>query len=110
MWLKQIIRRSVHGVHLQEARRQGQFAINFSDLSLILSEPRTPTALCKSCKQLDDSRFVAGAQPPFRYTIHGTKDLQEVELTHLEGHKKSAPVRIGNGAADHLQLDIYGEL
>ncbi|WOO80607.1 putative protein [Vanrija pseudolonga] len=44
------------------------------------------------------------------YTIHGGKDLPEVELTHLEGHKGSRPVRIGNGAVDHLQLDIYGEL
>jgi len=44
------------------------------------------------------------------YTIHGTKDLKEIELLHLDGHKGSKPVRIGNGASDHLQLDIYGEL
>ncbi|ORY26126.1 Six-hairpin glycosidase-like protein [Naematelia encephala] len=44
------------------------------------------------------------------YTIHGGKDLEEIELAHLAGHKGSKPVRIGNGAADHLQLDIYGEL
>ncbi|OWZ60879.1 hypothetical protein AYX14_06858 [Cryptococcus neoformans] len=44
------------------------------------------------------------------YTIHGGKDLEEIELSHLAGHKGSKPVRIGNGAADHLQLDIYGEL
>ncbi|ADV21539.1 glycosyl hydrolase [Cryptococcus gattii E566] len=44
------------------------------------------------------------------YTIHGGKDLEEIELNHLAGHKGSKPVRIGNGAADHLQLDIYGEL
>ncbi|KAJ3985820.1 glycoside hydrolase family 15 protein [Lentinula detonsa] len=44
------------------------------------------------------------------YTIHGKKELEEIELTHLDGHKGSKPVRIGNGAADHLQLDIYGEL
>ncbi|KAF8662097.1 hypothetical protein AX16_001207 [Volvariella volvacea WC 439] len=44
------------------------------------------------------------------YTIHGGKDLEEIELTHLDGHKGSKPVRIGNGAADHIQLDIYGEL
>lgn len=44
------------------------------------------------------------------YTIHGGKDLPEIELSHLDGHKGSKPVRIGNGAADHLQLDIYGEL
>ncbi|KAJ9121770.1 hypothetical protein QFC22_002392 [Naganishia vaughanmartiniae] len=44
------------------------------------------------------------------YTIHGGKDLPEEELSHLAGHKDSRPVRIGNGAVDHLQLDIYGEL
>ncbi|KAG9312460.1 glycoside hydrolase family 15 protein [Chiua virens] len=44
------------------------------------------------------------------YTIHGGKDLEEIELDHLDGHKGSKPVRIGNGAADHIQLDIYGEL
>ncbi|CAK9781214.1 unnamed protein product [Cutaneotrichosporon oleaginosum] len=44
------------------------------------------------------------------YTIHGDKDIPEVELSHLEGHRGSKPVRIGNGAVDHLQLDIYGEL
>jgi hypothetical protein len=54
--------------------------------------------------------------------------LEEVELPHLDGHKGSRPVRIGNGAANHIQLvsgtilsgwrwcsrargeDIYGEL
>lgn len=44
------------------------------------------------------------------YTIHGDKDLPEYELPHLDGHKGQKPVRVGNGAADHLQLDIYGEL
>ncbi|KAN0121560.1 glycoside hydrolase family 15 protein [Russula decolorans] len=44
------------------------------------------------------------------YTIHGEKLFPEMELTHLDGHKGSKPVRIGNGAIDHIQLDIYGEL
>ncbi|KAF8148253.1 glycoside hydrolase family 15 protein [Crassisporium funariophilum] len=44
------------------------------------------------------------------YTIHGGKEFEEIELEHLDGHKGSKPVRIGNGAADHIQLDIYGEL
>lgn len=34
----------------------------------------------------------------------GGKDLEEIELLHLDGHKGSRPVRIGNGAADHIQL------
>jgi len=44
------------------------------------------------------------------YTIHGGKIFPEEELLHLDGHKSSKPVRIGNGAIDHIQLDIYGEL
>jgi GH15 family glucan-1,4-alpha-glucosidase len=44
------------------------------------------------------------------YGIDGRKDLFEIELTHLEGYKKSYTVRIGNGAYDQIQLDIYGEL
>ncbi|BBX71663.1 glycoside hydrolase family 15 protein [Mycolicibacterium psychrotolerans] len=44
------------------------------------------------------------------YGIDGREDLPEEELTHLEGYRGSGPVRIGNGAATQLQLDIYGEL
>jgi GH15 family glucan-1,4-alpha-glucosidase len=44
------------------------------------------------------------------YGIDGRSDLPEEELTHFEGHRCSAPVRVGNGAADQLQLDIYGEM
>ena len=44
------------------------------------------------------------------YAIDGSSDLEEVILDHWEGYRGSAPVRIGNGAADQLQLDIYGEL
>ncbi|KAK6332060.1 hypothetical protein TWF718_002595 [Orbilia javanica] len=47
---------------------------------------------------------------PIMFSIRGETELEELELNHLEGYRKSKPVRIGNGAADHLQLDIYGEL
>jgi GH15 family glucan-1,4-alpha-glucosidase len=44
------------------------------------------------------------------YGIDGRHELPEETLDHFEGYRGSAPVRIGNGAADQLQLDIYGEL
>lgn len=44
------------------------------------------------------------------YGIHGETKLTEQHLDHLSGYKNSKPVRIGNGAYNQLQLDIYGEL
>jgi GH15 family glucan-1,4-alpha-glucosidase len=44
------------------------------------------------------------------YGIDGRHDLTEETLDHLAGYEYSKPVRIGNGAYDQLQLDIYGEL
>ncbi|HEY7042777.1 MAG TPA: glycoside hydrolase family 15 protein, partial [Nocardioidaceae bacterium] len=43
------------------------------------------------------------------YRVDGTSDLVEETLDHWTGYRGSSPVRIGNGAADQLQLDIYGE-
>ena len=44
------------------------------------------------------------------YGLDGNSDLTEETLDHLEGYRGSRPVRIGNGAYDQLQPDIYGEL
>jgi GH15 family glucan-1,4-alpha-glucosidase len=43
------------------------------------------------------------------YRVDGSSDLTEESLDHLAGYQDSRPVRIGNGAADQLQLDICGE-
>jgi GH15 family glucan-1,4-alpha-glucosidase len=44
------------------------------------------------------------------YGVDGRRNLTEQTLDHLSGYRGSRPVRIGNAAADQLQLDIYGEL
>ena len=44
------------------------------------------------------------------YGIGGEHDLSERVLGHLRGWRDSAPVRVGNGAWDQVQLDVYGEL
>ena len=44
------------------------------------------------------------------YGIDGRHDLAERELGHLRGWRDSRPVRVGNGAWDQTQLDVYGEL
>jgi GH15 family glucan-1,4-alpha-glucosidase len=51
-----------------------------------------------------------GASPlKIMYRVDGSSDLDEEILDHFEGWRGSRPVRIGNGAAGQLQLDIYGE-
>ena len=44
------------------------------------------------------------------YGLDGRHTLTEETLDHFEGYKGSRPVRIGNGAYNQMQLDIYGEL
>ena len=44
------------------------------------------------------------------FGIGGEHDLSERTLPHLTGWRGSTPVRVGNGAWDQPQLDVYGEL
>ncbi len=59
--------------------------------------------LLDQCKLNDrKTRIVYGETP--------NTSLRERTLDHLEGYAGSRPVRIGNGAARHLQLDVFGEV
>ena len=44
------------------------------------------------------------------YGIGGEKDLTERTLDHLSGYRDSRPVRVGNGAWDQSQNDVWGML
>nr|WP_233340573.1 glycoside hydrolase family 15 protein [Haloprofundus sp. MHR1] len=44
------------------------------------------------------------------YGVHGDPVPDERTLDHLSGYRESAPVRVGNAAADQHQIDVYGEL
>src|ERR1700678_2612179 len=51
-----------------------------------------------------------GGDLQIMFGIGGERDLTERELPRLEGWRHSAPVRVGNGAWNQRQLDVYGEL
>jgi GH15 family glucan-1,4-alpha-glucosidase len=55
-------------------------------------------------------RHEGGGHLQIMYGIDGRRDLVERQLDHLSGYRNSPPVRIGNGAAGQLQLDVYGEV
>ncbi|MCF5179788.1 glycoside hydrolase family 15 protein [Pseudomonas syringae] len=57
-------------------------------------------------------RSVAGnpEQIQIMYGVGGERRLQEYELPWLSGYEHSLPVRVGNGAATQVQLDVYGEV
>jgi GH15 family glucan-1,4-alpha-glucosidase len=55
-------------------------------------------------------RHEGGGHLQIMYGIDGRRDLIERQLDHLSGFLGSRPVRVGNGAADQLQLDVYGEV
>ncbi|WP_405977521.1 glycoside hydrolase family 15 protein [Streptomyces sp. NBC_00158] len=60
-------------------------------------------------QRLRDGGAPNGEPLQIMYRVDGDPYLSEEVLGHLEGWRGSAPVRAGNGAADQLQMDIYGE-
>ncbi len=57
-------------------------------------------------------RAVAGDPQDLQivYTVDGGRDLPERELDHLAGYQGSTPVRVGNGAVEQQQADVFGEV
>jgi alpha,alpha-trehalase len=56
------------------------------------------------------AQLLGGAELQIMFGIGGEHDLTERVLPHLSGWRDSAPVRVGNGAWNQRQLDVYGEL
>jgi GH15 family glucan-1,4-alpha-glucosidase len=56
------------------------------------------------------SQLQRGTDLQIMFGIGGERDLSERELPHLAGWRDSQPVRVGNGAGNQRQLDVYGEL
>jgi GH15 family glucan-1,4-alpha-glucosidase len=44
------------------------------------------------------------------YGVDGRRDLTEVTLDHLSGYDGARPVRVGNGAYDQKQNDVFGSV
>ena len=59
---------------------------------------------------LQNLSYSDGEDMQIMYGIRGERDLTERELDHLSGYWNSHPVRIGNGAANQKQLDVFGEV
>jgi len=55
-------------------------------------------------------RYESAGHLQIMYGLDGRRDLVERQLEHLSGYRGSRPVRVGNGAAGQLQIDVYGEV
>jgi GH15 family glucan-1,4-alpha-glucosidase len=54
--------------------------------------------------------YSSGEDLQIMYGIRGERNLMEQELSHLSGYENSRPIRVGNGAAEQKQLDVFGEV
>jgi alpha,alpha-trehalase len=56
------------------------------------------------------SQVTRGRDLQIMFGIGGERDLSERTVPYLRGWRDSRPVRVGNGAWNQRQLDVYGEL
>jgi GH15 family glucan-1,4-alpha-glucosidase len=87
--------------------RDGSFSV-YSLLALGYQEEAIAFALWVADRVVEQAGKTSGPLK-IMYRIDGSSDLEELTLDDFEGYAGSRPVHIGNGAADQLQLDIYGE-
>jgi GH15 family glucan-1,4-alpha-glucosidase len=87
--------------------RDGSFSI-YALVGLGYSEEAAKFALWLR-QRVDERKGEKSGPLRIMYRVDGSSNLDEEVLKHLEGWRGAKPVRIGNGAADQLQLDIYGE-
>ncbi|HET6699088.1 MAG TPA: glycoside hydrolase family 15 protein [Nocardioidaceae bacterium] len=88
--------------------RDASFSV-FSLLGLGFREEAAGFARWLRDRVAESSRRDGESPLKIMYRVDGSSDLSEEVLEHWEGYRGSYPVRIGNGAADQLQLDIFGE-
>jgi GH15 family glucan-1,4-alpha-glucosidase len=87
--------------------RDGSFSVR---ALLALGFEDEAIAFARWMRDRAEEKRTDGAPPlNIMYRVDGASDLVEETLDHLDGYRSSRPVRIGNGAAEQLQLDIYGE-
>ena len=57
-------------------------------------------------------RAIAGSPEDLQimYGVAGERRITEIDIDWLPGYESSTPVRVGNGAVEQLQLDVYGEV
>jgi GH15 family glucan-1,4-alpha-glucosidase len=90
-----------------EAGQETEFVLSWNPSHCSAPPPQRAAALLERVDTFW-SNWVASLQ--IMYGICGERRLTEYEVPWLPGYQGSAPVRIGNQAAEQLQLDVYGEV
>ena len=85
--------------------RDSAFVLNALDVMGFERETEAFMRFLKRVCRREDGRHLQ-----IMYGVDGERDLPERVLGHLEGWRGIGPVRVGNGAVDQFQLDVYGEI